>query len=573
MTGLVTAAVLVWRFVLARPDLPANVVQLSGLIENDDSAIAPKTASRIIAITVREGDVVQAGQTICNLGRPCGEPGFPVFASSARSVDKRDWFRVDRLLLSKPRFPMLLKRVVVAPLLCALLALGQGQGAVTVISNVTLINPRTTTVTAHQTVVTEGTRIRSIGPSSAALPDGAIMIDGSGQFLIPGLWDAHVHLTKLGKLSLPLFIANGVTGVRDMGSDFRDIQRWRSAIESGEQVGPHIKTSGEILESKSNIDRMKREGTVEPVDRIRIGVANPAEARAAVIRLAREGVDHIKMRTAPDLETFRAVADQAKREALPFSAHPLEPPDELFRSGLRSVEHFLAFPPIAAPEKERKDLFRRMSQSGLFMSDTSVNLDALVSFSYDDVKRRVDDVAGKIDERRRYVCGYLVADWREQLEELKDPGTRKAYGSLRQQLPTLYRNNREMADSGVRFLAGTDSGVLLMYPGFSLHDELRKLVKDAGLSPNEVLRAATYNLAGFYGKEHEFGSIEPGQSADLVLLREDPIKNIRNTTQIAGVMAGGRWFDRRALDGLLKDVERKASSSCEGSSLKEVQRQ
>ncbi len=118
-----------------------------------------------------------------------------------------------------------------------------------------------------------------------------------------------------------------------MGSDFRDVQNWRSFIASGTLVGPQIKSSGEILESKSNIERMKREGTVEPVDRIRIGVANAAEARAAVLRLKHEGVDHIKMRTTPDLETFRAVAEQAKQSGLPFAAHPVEPPDELFRGG------------------------------------------------------------------------------------------------------------------------------------------------------------------------------------------------------------------------------------------------
>jgi imidazolonepropionase-like amidohydrolase len=192
---------------------------------------------------------------------------------------------------------------------------------------------------------------------------------------------------------------------------------------------------------------------------------------------------------------------------------------------------------------------------------------------YEQVKRRLDDAAGNIDNRRKYVCGYLIEDWREQLEELKDPETKEAYNSLRQQIQTLYRNRREMATAGVRFLAGTDSGVVLMYPGFSLHDELRKLVNDTGLSPADVLRAATYNVAAFYGQEHELGSIEPGQAADLVLLGADPMKDIGNTTRIDGVMAGGRWFDRRTLDGVLQDVQRKAASTCEGSSLKEVQNQ
>ncbi len=214
-----------------------------------------------------------------------------------------------------------------------------------------------------------------------------------------------------------------------------------------------------------------------------------------------------------------------------------------------------------------------MSESGLFMSDTSADLEALVSLSYEEVKRRVDDTSGKIDGRRKYVCGYLVADWREQAEELKDPETKKAYASLRQQLPVMYRNDREMAAAGVQFLTGTDAAVVLTYPGFSLHDELRKLVEDVGFSPMAVLGMATFNMAAFYRKEAEFGSIEPGKAADLVLLSADPTKDIRNTTKIAGVMAAGRWFDRPALDALLREVAQKAGSSCDGSSVKEVRRQ
>ncbi|MFL6449018.1 MAG: hypothetical protein ACJ746_15235 [Bryobacteraceae bacterium] len=158
--------------------------------------------------------------------------------------------------------------------------------AVIAIANVTTIDPRSSRVQARQTVIVEGVHIRSIGPASVSPPPGAQVVDGSGSFLIPGLWDTHVHVTKVGKLALPLFVANGVTGVRDMASDFSDIKNWRSAIRDGGLVGPTIKSSGEILESGANVERMKREGTIEPVDRIRIGVSNPNTARTAVTLLA-----------------------------------------------------------------------------------------------------------------------------------------------------------------------------------------------------------------------------------------------------------------------------------------------
>lgn len=444
----------------------------------------------------------------------------------------------------------------VALLLCSYAAALSGQ--TWVFTDVTAINPRRGKSEPHINVVVQNTKITAVQPVSASLPRGARRINGRGKFLIPGLWDAHVHLTKTGTLSLPLFVANGVTGVRDMGSDYQEVSAWRAAIQEGTIVGPRIFTSGQILESSANIARMKREGTVEPVDRIRIGVANPDEGRAAVARLAAQGVDHIKMRTTPDLETFRAVADEAMRRNLPFAAHPSGTPQNMISAGLRSVEHFLAFPPLdALSQAQRRALFEEMARSGMFYSNTMVNVDTLL-LSYEEAKRRVEDASGKLDPRRKYVCGYLVEDWREQVEESKGA----PYEIIKRQLPGLYRDFREMREAGVQFLAGTDVGVLLLYPGFSMHDELEKLVQDAGFSPMEALRVATAGPAAYFHREMDFGSLEPGQAADLVLLDADPLANTRNTRRIAGVMLNGRWLNRSALDNLLREVERDAQSGC-----------
>jgi len=441
------------------------------------------------------------------------------------------------------------------------LAAASGASAQTfVITDVTVINPRVRSVQSHRNVIVDGGRIRSIlAASSAATPRGARLIDGKEKFLIPGLWDAHVHLTKIGVLSLSLFVVNGVTGVRDMGSDFSEVAQWRAQIDAGKLIGPHIKTSGQILESRANVERMKREGTVEPVDRLRLGVGNPDEARAAVRQLAAQGVDHIKMRSTPDVETFRAVADEAKRYHLPFAAHPVALPEELLRTGLDSVEHFLAYPPLdGLTELQRRALFRQMVQAGMYLSNTMVNIDGLVSVSYAEGKRIVEDTAGKLDARRRYLCGYLMEDWREQVEEGKDA----PYDGFRKDLPNLYRDFREMREEGVHFLAGTDSGVLFIYPGFSLHDELEKLVQDVGFTAMEALRIATGGVAMFYGDTESFGAVEPGQAADLVLLDADPLADIRNTRRIAGVLLKGSWLDRTKLELILRKVERSAQFDC-----------
>jgi imidazolonepropionase-like amidohydrolase len=442
--------------------------------------------------------------------------------------------------------------------LVVLLLVGRAAAETFAIRDVTVINPRTASVRAHWTVIVDGDRIRSAGPT-AAIPENAHVVDGRGKFLIPGLWDAHVHLTKAGTLSLPLFVVNGITGVRDMGSDLTDIARWRKQIESGTHIGPHIKTSGPILESRTAIDDMKRGRTVEPVDKLRVGILTAEEGRAAVRRLAKLGVDHLKMRSAPSTEAFRAVADEAKRQRLPFAAHPVGAPEELLRAGLRSVEHAVAFPSLAfMSEPERRQLFRQMAAKGMFLSNTMVNFDALLSVPYEQGTKIIDDSAGQVDSRRKYLCGYLLKDWREQLEETKDA----LYDPLRKQLPDLYGDFREMREEKVPFLAGTDVGVLFMYPGFSLHDELEKLVKDVGFSPMEVLAIATSGVPDFYQISDRFGAIEAGRNADLVLLDADPVADIRNTRRIAAVITQGHLLERAKLQSILDRVEQAANSSC-----------
>jgi hypothetical protein len=428
-----------------------------------------------------------------------------------------------------------------------------------VIFDVTVVNPRQHVVQTHRNVVVDGERITAIVPASSGIPRNARIVRGEGRFLIPGLWDAHVHLTKAGILSLSLFVANGVTGIRDMGSDLSEISVWRSHIASGQWIGPHIKTSGQILESRTNVERMKREGTVEPVDRIRVGVANPDEARRAVDHLAAAGVDQIKMRSTPDLQTFVAAANEAQRHRLPFAVHPIASPEELIRAGVRSVEHFLAYPSLNnLTDRERRALFRRMAQAGMYMSNTMVNIDGLLSISYDDGRRIVDDANGTVDPRRKYLCGYLIQDWREQLEEIRN----SQYEELRKELPNVYRDFREMRELSVQFLAGTDVGVIHVYPGFSLHDELEKLVREVGFTPMEALAVATNGVPSFYGETTASGAVEPGQMADLVLLDGNPATDIRNTRRIAAVSLRGKWLERAELDGLLREVEQSAQAGC-----------
>ena len=422
------------------------------------------------------------------------------------------------------------------------------------IRNVTVIDPRSGSVTPRSTVLVTGDTIQKIGPvKSTVIPKEYERVDGTGRFLIPGLWDCHVHLTKAGVNSFPLFLANGVTSVRDMGSDPEEVMGWRRQIESGNLLGPRIKLSGRILESKANVDRMKREGGVEPVDRVRFPIANPEDARMAIDQLKRLGVDHVKVRTVPDAETFTAMAAAAKAAGLKLTGHALVGPRELVGK-LQSVEHLIAFPPLdQLSEAERRQLFRAMRDEGTWMSTTLTNIEGSILIGYQLAKVLLLDEVGRLDPRRRYIGGYLLSDWREQVEEKNDPEQSKMESVLRKQLPGFYRDFQQMREEGVRFLAGTDVAVAFIYPGFSMHQELEIYVSKLGFSPMETLRIATYNPALFYGIESKQGSIAVGQAADLVLLDRNPLKDIRNTKTIRAVVTRGKLLNLSRLNQLLKE--------------------
>lgn len=436
-------------------------------------------------------------------------------------------------------------------------------GAVAIV-DATVINPRAGTVAEHMTVVVDNGVIVAIQPAAVPLSAGFRRVDGRGRYLIPGLWDAHVHLSKLGPNALALLVANGVTGVRDMGGNLAELAAWRANIAGGRLVGPRILISGPMLESQSNIDRMRQSGGVELVGRQRIGVASPEQGRAAVRELADAGVDQIKMRTTPDLETFAAVADEAHRRRLPFAAHAIATPDQMVAVGLDSVEHYVSMPPLALTNldpEDRRMLFRRMAASGLHFSNTAANIAHLLT-PREAGARVLDNAADHSDPLRRYVCGYLIEDWREQLEEAEGAHL-EALSAL---LPAFYAELREMHDEGVPLLAGTDAAVMFVYPGFSMHEALSIMVNDAGLSPMETLNIATNGVAAYFDRESEWGGVEPGLSADLVLLDANPLESIANTRRISGVMARGVWFDRAALDELLRGVEADSGSRCLGGS-------
>lgn len=427
------------------------------------------------------------------------------------------------------------------------------------ITDVTVIDGTGGAASHHMTVVISGGKIIAVDSMSrATVPAQAQVLDGRGKFLTPGLWDMHVHLTKAGASSLSLFVANGVTSVRDVGGDFTVVQGWRSAIATGARVGPRIRAAGPILENAERVRRMKARGTVEPVDRIRAPVGDTIDARRVVDSLAQVGVDLIKVRTTASRETYQAIAAAARHRGLPLAAHGnIVPAEEMLRAGQRSIEHAI-YPSLQKRNAPvRAQLMRELAAAQVAMIPTMVNYYQWLLVSPGDARRIANDSLGRHDPRRRYVSGYLIEDWREQIAErggVKDALIRRLY--LPRAYRSVLRDLQEMHRAGVRILPGTDVAIALMYPGFSLRDELGYFVDKIGMTSMEALLSATRFSAEFSGMSDSLGTVQAGKLADLVLLDADPLVDIRNVGMVHAVVARGELFDRAALSGLLEAATR-----------------
>ena len=440
---------------------------------------------------------------------------------------------------------------VLAALLCAAAARAQQP---LVIENVAVVDATTPSPRRGQTVVVADGRIRAVGPAGrVAIPRGARRVDGTGRYLIPGLWDMHVHLASAGESALPMLVAMGITSVRDMGGGLDTLRGWQARVRAGTLVGPRIRLAGPIVEEGRWLDRVRRIPAVQRVfaDDPRIGVTTPAEARRAVDSLAALLVDLIKVRNAPPRDAYLALMDQARRRGLAVAGHT--PRGEIglrgaVAAGQRSIEHIDVLPDeldsLTAPA--RAALFGEMKRAGTWYTPTVVSVLPL-TLERGVVAAVVEDTLGVLDPRRAYLSARTLGFWRlqQQLDEYEDP---KDWDAL---LARGIGYVGEMHRAGVPLLAGTDMGVRLVYPGFSLHDELARLVDRVGLSPREALGTATLQPARFFGEEAEGGTVAAGKRADLVLLDADPLADIRNTQRIRAVVRDGRLLSRGELDEIL----------------------
>jgi hypothetical protein len=459
----------------------------------------------------------------------------------------------------------------------------QADNVLLALTHVAVIDATGSPAQLEMTVIISGGYITALGPAAKVkIPVDARVIDASKKFLIPGLWDMHIHVddselypthpSRADKEAVfPLLVANGVTGLRDMGGGLEQIQQWRTRIELGDLLGPRMFTPGPLVDGKF------------PAWLGVMRVESETEARDAVRSLVRRGADFIKVYSSISPGPYFALADEAKRLGMVFAGHV---PEQLSAAqasdaGQKSLEHMLNFPLDCSTREEefRRDiaakyddpkadlpelfpgnaevlssysrqkcltLFARFARNGTWLCPTLHN-----SWRH----AHNADPALFDDERARFYPEVFREYWKAKTSEARRRSPKFVaqwqgyYELVRQMIPDAQR-------AGVVLLAGSDSGANeYSVPGFSLHDELAELVS-AGLTPMQALQSATLNAARYLGVTDAFGSVEVGKIADLVLLEGNPLEDIRNTRKISAVVVNGKVFDKPDLQKLFDDALR-----------------
>ncbi|HLF33074.1 MAG TPA: amidohydrolase family protein [Cyclobacteriaceae bacterium] len=397
------------------------------------------------------------------------------------------------------------------------------------------------------TVAISDSIISAVGSASEInIPGNAKVINCNGKYILPGLWDMHVHLGNATISALPLFIANGITGVRDMGSRrFDTIQKWREQISSGQLTGPRIISPGSILNGG------------HPDQDFQIGINTEEEARRVVDSLAGIGVDFIKVHASLTRETYYAIAKEAAKLHIPFAGHVpasnsavIITGEEASEAGQKSLEHMLGIPfardtikiyqHMYPTQESLNHLFAVLLKNGTYITPT---------LSVYQIPADYLAISAKLDTLIKYISPELKSFWDTQIVDW--PERNKSF--MNWLLKARMNMIPALRDAGIPLLSGTDTGFPFILPGFGLHEELKYLVA-AGLSPLEAIQTATINPATFLGKAGKSGSVEKGKLADLIILNADPTQNIQNLHFIEAVIMNGRLYDRSALDNELKQV-------------------
>ena len=391
-------------------------------------------------------------------------------------------------------------------------------------------------VLERQTVIVRGNRIAEIGPASQVrVPAGAVTVNASGKYLMPGFAEMHGHFPnpnagpELTENVLFLYVANGVTTVRGMQGNLAHLDL-KTRVARGELLGPKLWVPGPALSGNS---APTPEGGIRLVE----------EQQAA-------GFDHLKIHEGLSRETYDAIVATAKRLGMRFGGHVPDPVGlyHVLESGQASIDHLDNYvETVGGPDSADETRIARVVAATCAARAWTVPTLAL----WETFLGTDDSASLAARPEVRFVPQAWRANWAQQLSQMRQNAQ-----PAEKRLITLALRRRilkALQTAGCPIAFGTDSPQLYSVPGFSIHREMRSMTV-AGLTPQEILTAGTRNVARYYGAEQEFGSVAAGQRADLILLNGNPLADLANVGRRAGVMVNGRWLPEAEIQARLERI-------------------
>jgi imidazolonepropionase-like amidohydrolase len=445
------------------------------------------------------------------------------------------------------------------------------------IQNITTIDP-TEGAKAGQTVIIQNGKILKIASTAELkLSSSNQIIDGTGNFLMPGLWDSHVHFAYIEELAprmFDLFLLYGITSVRDTGGKIDFVTAWRDSARRHPTDAPRVRVAGPLIDGMPNV----YDGSDDGHPPLSLGSGSVEAVARLVERLDSLDVDFLKAYEMLTPEQFMKIMELAKAKRLKVTGHvPLSMDvTSASNAGLNSMEHMRNLELSCASNadqllKERRDILSKGKKMGGGELRTSIHTAQrqVAVANYDDNKANaILEVLRKNDTWQIPTLVLNTAftrfpfarpEWQESFTYLPDTMTNewrhdtaeamKAEVSQFRKDYTAWLLNMALKihKAGIPMMAGTDTPIAFLTPGLSLHEELQIMV-DAGLTPQEALKTATINPARYFNIENELGSIKEGYRADLIILYGNPLEDIRNTLKIKVVLKEGKVFGEEEIE-------------------------
>ena len=452
------------------------------------------------------------------------------------------------------------------------------------IENISTIDPEIGLL-ENQTIIIKGGKIIQVSPSEElSLSKQNTIVDGTGKFMIPGLWDAHIHFSFIKEMApnmLDLFLAFGVTSVRDTGGDINFVNTWKEKSLANPTNAPRVMIAGPLLDGSPNV----YDGSDLSHPPLSVGLKTVADVKNKVNELENLGVDFLKAYEMLTPEQFAAITKLAREKGLKVTGHVPLSMDVIGASnaGLNSMEHFRNLELSCASNADELLLQRQQllasgkdDKGGILRAriHKEQREQAVINFNIEKANEVLDVLAknntwqiptltlNTAFTRRPFAAkewqesfSYLPQIVQEQWKKNIDNFIERAVSPFNKKYSKwMFDMTKRVHDKNIKIMAGTDTPIYFLTPGRSLHEELAVLV-EAGLTPLEAIKTATKNPAEYFNLENELGNIDKNYWADLVILDANPLEDINNTRKINAVIKQGKYFDRAHLDFLLEQLK------------------